>query len=83
MTETIHQITPDHIITDDLAFSAYLKMRGHRLIRCDRQRSKTIFTFGANGDVRETRGAEEIKVEFINGPFLKYYNELRNLKKVI
>jgi hypothetical protein len=83
MTEPVHQIPTDHIITDDLAFSAYLKMRGHRLIKCDQKKSKTIFTFGANGDDPDPRSAEEIKVEFINGPFLKYYNELRNLKKVI
>jgi hypothetical protein len=83
MTEPTHQIPTDQIITDDLAFSAYLKMKGHHLIKCDHQRSKAIFTFGANGGDLEPRGAEEIKVEFINGPFLKYYNELRNLKKVI
>ena len=83
MTDDAHQTSTHHITTDDLAFSAYLKMKGHRLIKCDRQRSKTIFTFGANGADLESRGAEEIKVEFINGPFLKYYNELRNLKKVI
>jgi len=83
MTDDAHQMSTHHIITDDLAFSAYLKMKGHHLIKCDHQRSKTIFIFGANGSDLEPRGAEEIKVEFINGPFLKYYNELRNLKKVI
>jgi hypothetical protein len=83
MTEPTHQILTDHITTDDLAFSAFLKMRGHRLIKCDRNKSKTIFTFDATADDRDPRDAEEIKVEFINGPFLQYYNELRNLKKII
>jgi hypothetical protein len=83
MTEPTHQIPFNHITTDDLAFSAFLKMRGHRLIRCDRKKSKTIFTFDAHGDDAQSRDAEEIKVEFINGPFLQYYNELRNLKKII
>lgn len=83
MTEPTHQIPNDHIVTDDLAFSAFLKMRGHRLIKCDHIKSKTIFTFGTNDGDLDPRSAEEIKVEFINGPFLKYYNELRNLKKVI
>lgn len=83
MTERNNHTAQDHIITDDLAFSAFLKMRGHRLIKCDHKRSKTIFTFDADGDDLEPKGAEEIKVEFINGPFLQYYNELRNLKKII
>jgi len=77
MTDTSHQITTDHITTDDLAFSAYLKMKGHRLIKCDHDTSKTIFTFTVNGN------GENLKVEFINSPFLQYYNELRNLKKMI
>ena len=83
MTDDAHRMSTHHIITDDLAFSAYLKMKGHRLIKCDHKKSKTIFTFDADGNDLEPRGAEEIKVEFINGPFLQYYNELRNLKKVI
>jgi hypothetical protein len=83
MTADAHQMSTHHITTDDLAFSAYLKMKGHRLIKCDHKKSKTIFIFGANGGDLDPRSAEEIKVEFVNGPFLKYYNELRNLKKVI
>jgi hypothetical protein len=90
-----HQMKEHHITTDDLAFSAYLKMKGHRLIKCDHQRSKTIFTFSVNGDGAGPKSGEglmdgerpkngrELKVEFINSPFLQYYNELRNLKKII
>jgi len=113
MTDTAHQITTNHITTDDLAFSAYLKMKGYRLIRCEQQRSKTIFTFSVNGNgqwpknyggpktYEEPKSSEglkaspepnsghgpkdgqQLKVEFINSPFLQYYNELRNLKKII
>jgi hypothetical protein len=83
MTDTSHQITTDHITTDDLAFSAYLKMKGYRLIRCNHQRSKIIFTFSVNGVGKGSGDGDELKVEFINSPFLQYYNELRNLKKMI
>ncbi|KPJ59345.1 MAG: hypothetical protein AMJ46_11455 [Latescibacteria bacterium DG_63] len=67
----------NHIRTDDLAFSAYLKMKGHCLIKSDRNASKTYFTFETD------ENAEKLKVEFINSKFLQFYNELRNLKKMI
>jgi hypothetical protein len=74
----MNQITKNQIKTDDLAFSAYLKMRGHRLIRLDLNRSKCFFVFDCDsGD------ASALKVEFINSEFLNFYNELRNLKKII
>jgi len=72
-----HQIADNHITTDDLAFSAYLKMKGYRLIRSDRQKSKILFTFNVDGE------NDRLKVEFINSQFLQFYNELRNLKKMI
>jgi hypothetical protein len=71
------QINSNHITTDDLAFSAYLKMKGSHLIRSDQKKSKTIFTFEVDKDI------EELKVEFINSEFVQFYNELRNLKKII
>jgi hypothetical protein len=77
MTNTAHQITKDHITTDDLAFSAYLKTKGHHLIKYDQKKSKTLFTFDVDGD------REQLKVEFVNSPFLQFYNELRNLKKML
>lgn len=70
-------ITTDPITTDDLAFSAYLKMKGYHLIKSDRKRSKTLFTFDVERDI------EALKVEFINSEFVRFYNELRNLKKMI
>ncbi len=68
----------NHITTDDIAFSAYLKMKGHRLIMLNINKSKTIFTFENN--VEEP---EELKLQFINSDFLSFYNELRNLKKLL
>lgn len=67
-----------HLKTDDLAFSAYLKMKGHSLIKSDRNKSKSIFTF----DVPE-EDASGLKIEFVNSDFSTFYNELRNLKKLI
>ena len=71
------KIKNNQITTDDLAFSAYLKMKGYPLIKSDQKRSKSIFTFDVKGDI------EELKVEFINSEFVQFYNELRNLKKMI
>jgi hypothetical protein len=77
MSTSSQTITTDHITTDDLAFSAYLKMKGYHLIKSDRKRSKTLFTFDVDRDI------EHLKVEFINSEFVQFYNELRNLKKMI
>jgi meiotically up-regulated gene 157 (Mug157) protein len=71
-----HLISDNQITTDDLAFSAYLKMKGHHLIKLDQKKSKTIFTFDVDGN------GDQLKVEFLNSPFLQFYNELRNLKKM-
>jgi hypothetical protein len=65
------------ITTDDLAFSAYLKLKGHRLINHNHIKSKSVFTFQVDKD------ASEMKMDFINSDFVNYYNELRNLKKMI
>jgi hypothetical protein len=72
-----HQIIFDQITTDDLAFSAYLKVNGHRLIKSDQNGPKAHFTFEID------RPVEELKVEFINSQFIQFYNELRNLKKMV
>ena len=77
MNINTHQIIPNHITTDDLAFSAYLKLKGHHLIKCDQRKTKTVFTFNVNGD------GDRLKVEFINSEFVRFYNELRNLKKMV
>ena len=72
-----NEIKNNHITTDDLAFSAYLKMKGYPLIKSDQKRSKNTFTFEVNGKI------DQLKVEFINSEFVQFYNELRNLKKMI
>ena len=72
-----NEIKNDHITTDDLAFSAYLKMKGYPLIKSDQKKSKSTFTFEVDGNV------DQLKVEFINSQFVQFYNELRNLKKMI
>ncbi len=71
------KITNNQITTDDLAFSAYLKMKGYPLIKSDQKKSKSTFTFEVDADM------DQLKVEFINSQFVQFYNELRNLKKMI
>jgi hypothetical protein len=73
-----NEIKGNRITTDDLAFSAYLKMKGYHLIKSDQKKSKSTFVFEIG-----TEGANSLKVKFINSEFLSYYNELRNLKKLI
>ena len=77
MSTPSHTMTTNHITTDDLAFSAYLKMKGYHLIKSDRKRSKILFTFDVDRDI------DYLKVEFINSEFVRFYNELRNLKKMV
>ena len=71
------EINKNRITTDDLAFSAYLKIKGHHLIKSDQKKSKNTFIFDIG-----TGDANSLKVEFINSEFLSFYNELRNLKKL-
>ena len=72
------EITENRIVTDDLALSAYLKMKGYHLIRSDQKKSKSTFVFAIGAG-----NANSLKVEFVNSEFLSFYNELRNLKKLI
>jgi len=53
-------------------------MSGFRLIQSTRNRSKMYFTF----DIGE-ENENALKVAFVNSEFLKFYNELRNLKKLL
>jgi hypothetical protein len=68
----------NHMITDDLALSAYLRMKGYHLIRSERRRSKSTFVFDIGG-----QDSDSLKVQFVNSQFLSFYNELRNMKKLI
>ncbi len=80
--ETVMSQTQDstshHITTDDIAFSAWLKMRGYTLTKISQQSRKSLFEFNLNGE-----SAASLKMSFINSEFITYYNELRNLKKLI
>lgn len=76
-----HQIKNNKITTDDLAFSAYLRMKGYRLIKSNQIKSKgkSTFTF----EIGDVDNIGVLELEFINSDFLVYYNEIRNLKKLI
>jgi hypothetical protein len=67
----------NRLTTDDLAFSAYLRMKGYRLIKSNPTKSKSIFTFEIGDEEPEV-----LKMQFINSEFLVFYNEIRNLKKL-
>jgi len=68
----------NQLTTDDLAFSAYLKMRGYPLIKSTNSSSKKHFVFSI-----DQHDAEKMKIEFINSECLNFYNELRNMKKLL
>jgi hypothetical protein len=67
-----------HISSDDLAFSAYLKLKGFHLIKSNGNHTKKLFVFNIGSEEANT-----FKMEFINSEFLKYYNELRNIRKLL
>lgn len=66
------------IQTDDLALSAYLRLKGYGLIKSEKVRSKRLFFF----KISEDQAAEE-KVAFVQSDLLRFYNEVRNLKKLM
>ena len=78
MSQTTHQIKSNQVISDDLAFSAFLRIKGYQLIKLDQKKSKSSFTFELGKE-----DAGQLKMNFVNSEFLNYYNELRNLKKQI
>ena len=81
MADKSHPIKNNHITTDDLAFSAYLKMKDYPLIESNKIKSKgkSTFTFV----IKDVDNIGVLELEFINSDFLVYYNEIRNLKKLI
>jgi len=78
MEKTTNQIKQNQIKTDDLAFSAYLRLQGYHLIKSDNSKIKNSFVFDIGSD-----DIPKLKLDFINSKFLNYYNELRNLKKLL
>jgi len=71
-------ISMNLLVTDDLAFSAYLKMKGFQLVESRRNRKNIQFVFDI--DIEDQN---QMKIEFINSEFINYYNEVRNLKKIV
>ena len=68
--------------TEDLAFAAFLRVKGYQLNRVEKlnptkQNSKRAFYF----DVPQER-LQELKLEFVNSDILRFYNEILSLKKV-
>ncbi len=76
--DKILSTSKNYITTDDLAFSAYLKLNGYQIIKSNHNQSKSTFTFDLQSEAEAT-----LKVKFINSEYLKYYNEIRNIKKLI
>ena len=65
--------------TSDIAISAYLMMKGFKLLSAGKSSSgKYNFLFD---DPNNT--AEKVALEYLNSDFSKFDNYLRNLKKVI
>lgn len=73
-----NQTKENQITTDDLALSAYLKIKGYRLIKSEQRGVKNLFTFELNG-----KNVQQLKMNFVNSEFIKYYNEIKNLKKLM
>jgi len=68
--------------TDDLAFAAFLKVKGYGLLKAEKlnpteRKSKRIFFF----KVPEGK-IEGLRLEFVNSDFLKFYHEILGLKKL-
>ncbi len=65
--------------TTDLALAAYIKMRGLRLVRTEKDEfERTVFVFDDGMDLADT-----LRVEFANSECCKFDAELRHLKKLI
>ena len=75
-------MNPTEHRTEDLAFAAYLKVKGYELLRAEKvdpsdRRSKRIFIFKVPaGEI------EELRLSFVKSDFLKFYNEIISLKKL-
>ncbi|NQT23874.1 hypothetical protein HQ585_00810 [candidate division KSB1 bacterium] len=66
------------IQTDDLALSAYFRLKGYALVKSEKVHLKRHFFF----NISEEKAAKE-KVTFIQSDLLRFYNEIRNLKKLM
>lgn len=65
-------------ITSDLALAAYLRLKGLKMVECDRKGSK--FHFGFSDPENK---AKEFSIEFVNSKERLYDDEIRTLKKIL
>ena len=68
--------------TEDLAFAAFLRVRGYALSRVEKlnptdRNSKRAFFF----DVPQEK-LQELKLAFVNSDLLRFHNQLLGLKKL-
>jgi hypothetical protein len=78
MKQQTNKIESNHITTDDLAISVYLKLKGYQLIKYNQSKIKQTFTFKIG-----VEDFDKLRLEFINSDCLYFYNELGNLKKLV
>ncbi len=68
--------------TEDLAFAAFLRIKGYELLKAEKVnpanwRSYRFFIFKVpDGEI------DELRLNFVNSDFLKFYNEILSLKKL-
>ena len=68
--------------TDDIAFVAFLRVKGYRLCRVEklqpnRTDSKRLFFIEAPSEALQA-----LKIEYVNSDLLRFHNELIGLKKL-
>ena len=73
---------PNQYKTDDLAFAAFLRVKGFQLSRVEkiqpnRTDSKRAFYFDVSDEQLQT-----LKLEFVNSDVLRFYNHILGLKKL-
>ena len=73
---------PNQYKTDDLAFAAFLRVKGFQLSRVEkiqpnRTDSKRAFYFEVSDEQLQT-----LKLEFVNSDVLRFYNHILGLKKL-
>ena len=73
---------PNEYRTDDLAFAAFLRVKGYQLTKVEKlnpteRNSKRTFYF----DVPQAK-LQELKLEFVNSDILRFHNQLVGLKKL-
>ena len=66
-------------ITSDIGIAAYLQLAGKKLLSCKRlETGKFYFEFdNSQGD------CQQLSLGFLDSEFCKFYNNVRNLKKIL